>query len=405
MKLRTLDDLKDIAGKRVLLRVDYNVPVVKGKVGPKEALRLQASLPTLRFLLDRKAKVIIVSHLGRPKGPDRKNSLKPVADRLEKMLNRKVLFVRHSIEDEKVDEELETLKDGQVAMLENIRFYPGEEKNGVFLAKRLASLADLFVNDAFATAHRKHASTAGVAKHLPSYAGRLMEVEISNLSRLMEKPEKPFVVLMGGAKISSKLPTMETLLKVADKVMVGGGMANSFFRAKGLSTGKSEVSRADVVGARKLMKKKNLVLPVDVLAATSLNEKANVRVTTPCDVKDNEYIIDIGPETVRMYASYVKEAMTIAWNGPMGLFEVKKFSHGTIALGRFIASRSSGPSYGVVGGGETIVALELTGMSEFVDHVSTGGGAMLEFLAGKTLPGIEPLMGGHKGKSKGKKKR
>ncbi len=400
MKLRTLDDLGDIAGKRVLLRVDYNVPVVKGKVGPKEALRLQASLPTLRFLLDRKAKVIIVSHLGRPKGPDRKHSLKPVAERLSKMLNRKVLFVKYSIEDDKVDKELETLKDGQIAMLENMRFYPGEEKNSAFLSKRLASLADIFVNDAFATAHRDHASVSGVAKHLPSYAGRLMAVEILNLSRLIDKPEKPFIVLMGGAKISSKLPTMEALLKSADKILVGGGMANSFFRAKGLSTGKSEVGRADVIKARKLAKKKKIVLPVDVLAATSLTEKAKARFTTPDDVKANEYVVDIGPETVRLYATYVKEAKTIAWNGPMGMFEVKKFSHGTVSLGRIVASRSSGQAFGVVGGGETIVALELTGMSEFVDHISTGGGAMLEFLAGKTLPGIAPLMAGRKGKSK-----
>jgi len=392
MKLRILDDLKDIAGKRVLLRVDYNVPVVKGKVGNAESLKLQASLPTLRFLLERKAKVILVSHLGRPTGPDRKNSLKPVADRLEKLLGRKVLFVRYSIEDERVDKDLDNLKDGQVAMLENIRFYPAEEKNGAFLARRLASLADIYVNDAFATAHRKHASTAGVAKHLPSYAGLLMAVEISNLHKLLEKPLKPFIVLMGGAKISSKLSTMEKMLKIADKVLVGGGMANSFFRAKGLPTGKSEVSRDEVVSARKLLKKKGLVLPVDVLAASSLSEKSNVRVARPEDVKTNEYIVDIGPDTVRLYASYVKEAKTIAWNGPMGIFEVRKFSHGTVSLGRFIASRSSGLAYGVVGGGETIMALEQTGMSEYVDHISTGGGAMLEFLEGKTLPGIEPLM-------------
>ncbi|MEA3249748.1 MAG: phosphoglycerate kinase [Patescibacteria group bacterium] len=392
MKLHTLDDLKDVAGKRVLLRVDYNVPVIKGKVGPKESIRLQASLPTLRYLLSLKAKVILVSHLGRPKGPDRKHSLKPVADRLEKLLRRDVTFIRHSIEDERVDDEIRKLKNGQVALLENIRFYPGEEKNDTFLSKRLAELADIYVNDAFATAHRKHASTAGVTKYLPSYAGRLMAVEITNLLRLIRKPKKPFVVLMGGAKMSSKLPTMKKLLSVADKIMVGGGMANAFFRAKGLSTGKSEMNRGDVVGAKKLLKNKKIMLPVDVLVATTLDKKARVRVTSPCDVRKNEYVVDIGPETVGIFAAEVKKARTIAWNGPMGLFEVKKFSHGSIALGRFIASRSSSMAYGVVGGGETIVALEMTGMEEFVDHVSTGGGAMLEFLAGKTLPGIEPLM-------------
>jgi phosphoglycerate kinase len=334
-----------------------------------------------------------VSHLGRPKGTERKYSLKPVAERLEKLLKRKVLFVRADLTDgDKVSSALEKLKDGQVALLENIRFYEGESKNDPFFARRLAGLADLFVNDAFATAHRKHASNVGVANHLPSYAGKLMEVEIHNLNRLLKKPANPFVVLMGGAKISSKLSTLQSLLKVANTIMIGGGMANSFFRAKGLSTGKSFVERTDVIMAKRLLRKRKIVLPVDVLAATSMTAKAKVRVTAPDDVREDEYVLDIGPKTVLDYARRVKEAQTIAWNGPMGLFEVKKFSHGTIALGRFVAARSSGRAFGVVGGGETVAALELTGMAEHVDHVSTGGGAMLEFLTGKTLPGIKPLI-------------
>jgi len=393
MKLRRIEDLGDVAGRRVLVRVDYNVPVVKGKVGPKEDAKLRASVPTIKYLLDHKAKVILVSHLGRPKGVEKKYSLKPVADRLEKVLKRQVLFVRAGLEDgTKVDKTLDKLKGGQIALLENIRFYPGESKNDKIFARRLAELADIFVNDAFATSHRKHASNVGVAAHLPCYAGKLMELELHNLARLLKKPTKPFVVLMGGAKISSKLPTLQSLLKVADEILIGGGMANSFFRAKGLSTGKSEVGRDDVLKARKLLKKKKIILPTDVLAASSMTEKAQVRVVAPDDVRDDEYVLDIGPKTVLDYATRIKKAQTIAWNGPMGLFEVKKFSHGTIALGRIVAARSTGRAFGVVGGGETILALEQTKMSEHVDHISTGGGAMLEYLTGDTLPGIKPLL-------------
>jgi phosphoglycerate kinase len=231
-----------------------------------------------------------------------------------------------------------------------------------------------------------------VAAHLPSYAGKLMETEIHNLDHLMKKPAKPFVVLLGGAKISSKLPTLQNLLKVADEILIGGGMANSFFRAKGFSTGRSEVSRDDVLRAKKLLNKKKIVLPVDVVAATSMTQQSNVRVVKPNEVREDEYILDIGPRTVLDFAERIKRAQTIAWNGPMGLFEVKKFSHATIALGRMVAARSSGRAFGVVGGGETILALEQTKMSEYVDHVSTGGGAMLEYLVGKTLPGIKPLL-------------
>ncbi|MBU0625684.1 phosphoglycerate kinase [Patescibacteria group bacterium] len=393
MKLRTLDDLTNVAEKRVLVRVDYNVPVVKNKVRSTDDARLRASLPTLKYLIEHKAQVILVSHLGRPTGSDRKNSLKPVADRLSKLLRRQVVFVRAALDDgKKVEHALDKLQVGQVALLENIRFHSGEEKNDKFLARRLSGLADVFVNDAFATAHRRHASNVGVASLLPSYAGRLMESEIHNLDRLLRKPIKPFIVLMGGAKISGKLPTLQSLLKVADEICVGGGLANSFFRAHGFNTGKSVVSRDDVIKARKLMRHKKIILPQDVVAATSMTAKAGARICQPTEVSDNEYILDIGPRTILDYATRIKRAQTIAWNGPMGLFEIKKFSHGTIALGRIIAARSSGRAFGLVGGGETILALEQTKMAGCVDHVSTGGGAMLEYLTGKTLPGIKPLL-------------
>ncbi|MFC1638923.1 phosphoglycerate kinase [Patescibacteria group bacterium] len=393
MRLQTLNDLGDVAGRRVMVRVDYNVPISGGKIGADEDARIRASLPTVRDLIQRKAQVILVSHLGRPKKRDRKHSLRPVAERLAKLMRRKVRFVSAPLyDDDRVDRELANLKAGQVALLENVRFYPGEGENDSFLARRLASLADVFVNDAFATAHRTHASNVGVTKHLDAFAGKIMEAEIHNLNRLLKDPRKPFVVLMGGAKISSKLPTLERLLKASDKILIGGGMANSFFRAKGLSTGKSAVPRDDVVRAKKLLKKRKLMLPIDVVAASSMTKQARVRVCKPDEVDDDEYVLDIGPATIMAYAQVIRTAQTLAWNGPMGLFEVKKFSHGTVALGRLIAARSTGRAFGVVGGGETIVALERTGMKEHVDHVSTGGGAMLEFLAGKTLPGIEPLI-------------
>ncbi len=394
MKLATLAKFKNLKGKRVLLRVDFNVPLgPKGKIGPEEDARIRACLPTIERLLKAGARVIAVSHLGRPEGREAKYSLEPVAKHLAKLVDARVRFVPDSIEDdEKVERKLALLKDGEIALLENIRFYSGEEKNSVFLARRLASFADIFVNDAFAVAHRAHASNVGVAKFLPSVAGLLVEQEVRHLSHVLEKPKRPFVVLMGGAKIASKLPTLEKLLKVADRVLVGGGMANNFFKAKGMKVGDSLVSPADVRLAKRLLGKRNLVLPLDVLVATRLDEGANPQVRKPGEIEKGEHVVDVGTETVRHWASILKAARTIVWNGPIGLFEVKKFSHGSVALGRVIAARSSGKAFGVVGGGETVQCLERTGMAEFVDHVSTGGGAMLDFLAGKKLPGLVPLM-------------
>jgi phosphoglycerate kinase len=394
MKLATLSRFKKLKGKRVLLRVDFNVPLgPKGKIGTEEDARIRACLPTIEHLLKAGARVIAVSHLGRPEGREKKFSLEPVAKHLAKLVDARVRFVPDSIEDdEKVERKLALLKDGEIALLENIRFYEGEEKNSVFLARRLASFAELFVNDAFAVAHRAHASTVGVAKLLPSVAGLLVEQEVKHLSHVLDKPKRPFVVLMGGAKISSKLPTLEKLLKVADKVLVGGGMANNFFKAKGLKTGDSLVSATDVKLAKRLLSKRNLLLPLDVLVTTRLDEHANPQVRLPGDIGKGEHVVDVGTETVRAWAGHLKEAKTIVWNGPIGLFEIKKFSHGSVALGRVVAARSSGKAFGVVGGGETVQCLERTGMAEFVDHVSTGGGAMLDFLAGKELPGLAPLM-------------
>lgn len=394
MQLPTLKQFKSLKGKRVLLRVDLNVPLPKGgKIVPEEEQRVREALPTIERLTKGGAKVIIISHLGRPEGRDKKLSLAPVAKHLSTLLGKKILFVAENLEDDdSVEKKLMPLKNGEVAMLENIRFYKGEDKNSVFFARRLASLGDLYVNDAFAVAHRDTASTVGLARLLPGAAGLLMEKEVANLSKLFAEPGRPFVVLMGGAKISSKLPTLEHLLKIADAVLIGGGIANSFFKAKGYEVGRSLVSGEDLGLARKLLKSKKLVLPSDVLVSTSLGGKADVRVSAPDAIRKGEFVVDIGTQTMRDFAYTLKQAQTIVWNGPVGLFEIKKFSYGSTILGRVIAARSTGRAYGVVGGGETVACLALTGMAEYVDHVSTGGGAMLDFLAGKTLPGLKALL-------------
>ncbi len=394
MKLNTITKLKKLEGRRVLLRVDFNIPIsASGRIGAGADGRLKAALPTIAHLQAAGAKVIAVSHLGRPKRRNAKDSLKPIVRHLGRLVGQKVHFIDADLnKPDLAEKQLARMGNGHLALVENIRFYSQEEENDPKFAKRLAELADLYVNDAFGTCHRAHASTVGVTKHLPSYAGFLVENEVKNLSRLLEKPKKPFVVLMGGAKISSKLPTLKNLLKVADTVMLGGGMANAFFKARGCSIGKSKVSPEDVKFVKQHLKDKKLLFPTDVLCASSVSDKARVRYAEGSECGKNDYLVDAGPETIRAYAEKIKQAKTLIWNGPVGVFEIKKFSHGTMALGRLVAARSKGKAFGVVGGGETVMALERTGMAEWVDHVSTGGGAMLEFLSGKPLPGIKPLM-------------
>jgi phosphoglycerate kinase len=395
MKIRTLNKVRNWCGKRVLLRVDFNIPVGKnGAIGPQEDLRIRAALPTIVKLVDAGAQVIIVSHLGRPEKREAKFSLAPIAAHLTGLLKQDVLFIADDVlkKPAAVAAHLADLPAGGIAVLENIRFYSGEEKNDPKLARSLAALADVYVNDAFGTAHRAHASTAGVTRHLPSYAGLLMEAELANLSRLLEKPKRPFVVVLGGAKISTKLPTIKKLLTVADTVLLGGGLANNFFKAAKLEVGKSLVDPKEVKLAAALAKNKKIVLPSDVLAATSLTAKAKARYCRADAVRPGEYIVDVGPETMRSWTKLIKGARTIVWNGPLGLFENPRFAHGSIILGRVVAARAKGAAFGIIGGGETIQCAERTGMIEFIDHVSTGGGAMLEFLSGKPLPGVKPLL-------------
>lgn len=394
MKVRVLPHNKKLQGLRVLYRVDFNVKVgPKGEIGIVDEGRIRAVLPTLSYMRAAGAKIIIMSHLGRPEKRNRKDSLRPIATHLGRLLGKRVLFVGDSLErGSKVDKRLAGLKEGGVAVLENLRFYKGEARNDRFFARRLAELGDLFVNDAFGVAHREVASTVGLATELPAYAGFLMDKELKGLQRVLDDPRTPFVVLIGGAKIRTKLPMLRKLLGIADKILIGGGLANNFFKAKGYEVGDSLISRPDVALAKTLVKNRKIRLPKDILVADRLSPDASTRICRPDEVKKGEYIVDIGPETMREYAVELKKAQTIIWNGPVGLFEIPRFAHGSMILGRVVASRSSGRAYGVVGGGDTLRCLAMTGMEEFVDHVSTGGGAMLDFFAGKDLPGVVPLL-------------
>jgi len=394
MQLLTLSRFKNLKGKRVLLRVDFNVPIdAKGKIDPEGEQRLRTAVPTVQHLIDGGAKVIIVSHLGRPKGWEDKLSLEPAVKRFAKIIGQKILFVDDCLEDDvKVDNRLKKMKDGDIAALENIRFYKGEDKNDSFFARRLASLADIYVNDAFAVDHRAAASTVGVTKFLPCAAGLLVEKEVKALSRLFDNPKRPLVVLMGGTKISTKLPTIKKMCSIADKVLLGGGINRSFIAARGLEAGLPPVSKEDAAVAKSLLGKKNIQLATDVVVTKSEDGSVGTRVVPVNGLEADDMVMDIGPESVRAFAAVLKTAKTIVWNGPVGAFEIKMFSHGSVALGRVIAARSSGKCFGVVGGGETVACLAQTGMAEYVDHVSTGGGAMLEFLEGKVLPGIKPLL-------------
>jgi len=407
MKLRTIKEIKDLKGKRVLLRVNFNVPLLNGKVADDS--RIKAALPTIEYLLARGAKIILVSHLGRPKGVDKKYSLAPVAKRLEKLLGRKIKLV----ERKEVG--------GNIVMLENVRFNLGEEKNDSKFAKELAGLADIYVNDAFPDSHRAHASIVGVTKYLPSYAGLRLEQEVSVLSALLKKPKKPFVALIGGAKIFDKIGAIKNLSEKAGKILLGGALANNFLKAMGYEVGASLVEVEGVKLAKSLLKNKKIILPLDVVVGMKDGKKAMVVDIARLSSREVQIIkqsssllhkilrfargsnlnvickkplaiLDIGPKTILEYAKQLKKAKTLIWNGPMGLYEVKQFSHGTMALGRLFASRSKGLAYGVAGGGETIDALDKTGLAEYVDWISMGGGAMLEFLEGKNLPGIKVLM-------------
>lgn len=393
MKLKTLEQIKNLKGKKVLLRVDFNVPLLKGKVA--DETRIKAALPTINYLAKSGAKVILISHLGDPGGKRKMTlSLKPVSMTLGNILEKKVPLLSDCV-GKKIVDKINKMEEGEIVLLENLRFHPGEEKNDIKFAKELAGLADIYVNDAFAAAHRAHASIVGVPKFLPAYAGLLMEKEVNVLSELLTKPRKPFVALIGGVKISTKIGVIQNLLKKVQWLLLGGALVNNFLKAAGYGIGASIYEPKELKTAKKFLKNKKIVLPIDFVVGDFKGKKAwtvNVEKKPTVLCKRPYALLDIGPETIKKYAQIIRKAQTLVWNGPMGYFEIPKYSHGSIALGQLVAARSRGKVFGVVGGGETIEAVKKTGMSEYIDHISTGGGAMLEFLEGKTLPGIKPLM-------------
>ncbi len=384
---KTVEDV-DVDGKKVLVRVDFNVPIKEGQVG--DDTRIRAALPTINYLLDHNAAVILMSHLGRPKGePKPEYSLKPVAEYLGKLLGKDVKFSPEAVGPQ-AEQAAKNLKPGQVLLLENTRFYPGETKNDQEMAKQLASLGDLYVNDAFGSAHRAHSSTEGVAHYLPAVAGLLLEKEIRYLGQAIDNPKRPFVTILGGAKISDKIGVIRNLLTKADQILIGGGMANTFFAAQGYPMGDSLVEKDALDTARELLKEgtNKLRLPVDVVIANAFSNDAESKVIPMGPVPDGWRIMDIGPETVANYARVIENAGTVVWNGPMGVFEMSKFAVGTFEVARLIAESDA---VSIIGGGDSAAAIQESGVADQIDHISTGGGASLEMLEGITLPGLAAL--------------
>jgi phosphoglycerate kinase len=384
---KTVRDL-DLRGQRALVRVDFNVPIKNGRVS--DDTRIRAALPTIQYLTKNGASVVLCSHLGRPKGgPDPAFSLRPVAEHLAGLLGAPVGFVPAMVGSE-AEARASALKPGEILLLENTRFEPGETKNDPELAAKLARLGTVYVNDAFGSAHRAHASTEGVARHLPAVAGFLMEKELTYLGKVMEAPEHPFVAILGGAKISDKIGVVESLLQRADQLLVGGGMANTFLAAQGLSLGDSLVEAEVLDTARQLAGRAGgkLRLPTDAVIADAFSETANHRVVPIGNISAGWRILDIGPETAKAFGQSLGTAKLVVWNGPMGVFEFPVFAAGTRAVAEALAD-CRGTT--IVGGGDSAAAVAQAGLAERVTHVSTGGGATLELLEGKTLPGVAAL--------------
>ena len=395
MKKKTVRDLSEaqIRDKRALVRVDFNVPLNEnGEI--TDDTRIRAALPTLKLLLDRGARPIVLSHLGRPKGkPDAKYSLEPVSKRLAELAQCNVIFVESTDSDEAVKASRQT-KAGEILLLENTRFLGGEEKNDQRLARALAELGDCFVNDAFGAAHRAHASTVGVAEHLrPAVAGLLMEKELEYLGGALANPKKPFIAILGGAKISGKIDVIEQLLPKVDGLLIGGAMACTFYKAMGLEIGKSLVEEDRVSMAKDLLERggMRLTLPHDALVAPSLDQASAAKVVPRNAIPKDQAMFDIGPQTIASYSRAIATAKTIIWNGPMGVFETPPFDKGTRAIADALATATSKGATTIVGGGDSAAAVTEAGLEDRMSHVSTGGGASLEFLEGKKLPGVEVL--------------
>jgi phosphoglycerate kinase len=388
MAKKTVRDI-DLRGKKVLVRVDFNVPIKGGRI--TDDTRITSALPTLRYILDQKgSSLILMSHLGRPKKPDTENSLAPVAGKLSALLGRTVTLAKDCV-GPAAETAVKAMKPGDVVMLENVRFHPEEEKNDPAFAKALASLGDVYVNDAFGTAHRAHASTEGVAHYLPAVAGFLMEKELAYLANAIEKPERPFIAILGGAKVSDKINVIESLLGKCDRLLIGGGMANTFFKAKGWAVGDSLVEDEALDTARALLATggTRLVLPEEVVIADAFENNAKTQVIkAAAGVPAGWRILDIGTGAVESFRQVLKDARTIVWNGPMGVFEMDNFAKGTYQIAEILAE--SGATT-IIGGGDSVAAVQKAGLADRMSHISTGGGASLELLEGKELPGVIAL--------------
>lgn len=389
---KTVRDI-DVSGKKVLVRCDFNVPMKDGRI--TDDIRITSALPTIRYLVENGAKVILMSHMGRPKGEAKPEySLKPVADRLSELLAKDVIFAASDVVvDDTVKAAADALEAGDVMLLQNVRYRKEETKNEEPFTGQLASLGEIFVNDAFGTAHRAHCSTAGLAEYMPSVSGFLIEKEVKFLGDALEAPERPFVAIMGGAKVGDKIPVIENLLKKVDKLIIGGGMSYTFFKAMGYEIGTSILDEESIELASQLMQKAEqagveLLLPVDTVCAAEFSNDADKAVFDRDKIPADMMGMDIGPKTIDLYKKAIADAKTIVWNGPAGVFEMSNFAEGTRAIAEALAA---GDAVTIIGGGDSAAAVEQFGFADKMTHISTGGGASLEFLEGKALPGIECL--------------
>ncbi|MDD4477401.1 MAG: phosphoglycerate kinase [Patescibacteria group bacterium] len=400
MEIRIMRQIKDLKNKTVLLRVDFNVPIKNGKI--IDDYKIKKTIPTIEHLAKKGAKIILISHLGRPEGFDKKLSLRPVAVNLEKILKKKIKIL--DLKNwEKTTKEIKAMKAGEAVMLENIRFLPGEEKNEKNLAKALATLADIFVLDGFAVSHRAAASVSGIARYLPAYAGLLLEDEIKGLAKFTESPKKPFTAVLGGVKMETKIPIIKNLLKKADYILLGGGIVNTYLWANGIKIGSSIIEKNLKKKAAAFGKNKKIIMPVDLIVGKKDGKNARVVDLSyengkmkQIKITNSEGIYDIGPKTIELYSRYIKKSFILVWNGAMGYFERHPYEYGTYSIARLVAEKSKGKTFGAAGGGETIEVLKKLRLTDDIDLVSTGGGAMLEFLAGKNLPGVDAVRIGKK---------